>query len=149
METIRSLDIERVLEVVKSILLKLRSLASSDNATLKAGLAVLTLLFGPTWPILLARRILGIGETAPTGGKGNPRARANLGPELMNGVRIRRCSLASNTRGTSAVRKRLRVLPAIGDDSNARPASHIRRIAPMIAADEEEMVVAGYGNRGR
>ncbi|RYO97139.1 hypothetical protein DL765_011308 [Monosporascus sp. GIB2] len=67
METIRSLDIERVLEVAKTILLKLRSLASSDNATLKAGLAVLTLLFGPAWPILLTQRILGISETAPTG----------------------------------------------------------------------------------
>ncbi|RYP83089.1 hypothetical protein DL770_005430 [Monosporascus sp. CRB-9-2] len=66
-ETIRSLDIERVLEFAKTILLKLRSLASSDNATLKAGLAVLTLLFGPTWPILLVQRILGISETAPTG----------------------------------------------------------------------------------
>ncbi|RYP22817.1 hypothetical protein DL767_008963 [Monosporascus sp. MG133] len=143
-ETIRSLDIERVLEVAKTILLKLRSLASSDNATLKAGLAVLTLLFGPTWPILLIQRIFGISVTAPTGGKGNPRARANLEPGLMNGVRIRRRSLASNTRGIGAVRKHLRVLPAIGDDSNARPASYIRRVAPMtsIAADEAEMVVA-------
>ncbi|RYO74142.1 hypothetical protein DL763_010131 [Monosporascus cannonballus] len=67
MEIIRSLDIERVLEVAKTILLKLRSLASSENATLKAGLAVLTLLFGPAWPILLTQRILGISETAPTG----------------------------------------------------------------------------------
>ncbi|RYP08234.1 hypothetical protein DL764_002049 [Monosporascus ibericus] len=98
-ETLRSLDIDRVLEVAKTILLKLRSLASSDNATLKAGLAVLILLFGPTWPILLAQRLLGISETAPKGRKSINELRR---PKTIHPPRCSSISARSNRAGGSS-----------------------------------------------